>query len=42
MNLIGDENALYSDALGPADSSGATYPGMIRHNVKVIVEALRP
>ena len=32
--------ALYSDALGPPDSPGGTYPGMIRHNVKAIVEAL--
>ena len=33
-------DALYSDALGPPDSPGGTYPGMIRHNVNVIVEAL--
>jgi manganese/zinc/iron transport system substrate-binding protein len=42
VDLIGDDKALYSDALGPPDSPGGTYPGMIRHNVKVIVEALRP
>ncbi len=42
VRLIGDENALYSDALGPPGSPGATYTGMIRHNVGVIVEALRP
>jgi manganese/zinc/iron transport system substrate-binding protein len=40
VQLIGDDNALYSDALGQPNSSGGTYPGMIRHNVKVIVEAL--
>jgi manganese/zinc/iron transport system substrate-binding protein len=42
VRLVGDGDALYSDALGPPGSAGATYPGMIRHNVKVIVEALRP
>jgi manganese/zinc/iron transport system substrate-binding protein len=40
VKLVGGEDALYSDALGPPDSPGATYPGMIRHNVQVIVEAL--
>jgi manganese/zinc/iron transport system substrate-binding protein len=35
---IGGE--LYADALGPADSEAATYPGMIRHNVQTMVEAL--
>lgn len=33
---------LYTDALGPPGSPGATYEGMIRHNVTTIVEALRP
>ncbi len=37
---IGGE--LYSDAMGPADSSAGTYTGMVRHNVSTIVEALRP
>jgi ABC-type Zn uptake system ZnuABC Zn-binding protein ZnuA len=32
---------LYSDALGPAESPEGTYRGMIRHNVDLIVEALR-
>jgi len=32
---------LYSDALGPPDSDAATYVGMIRHNVRTIVDALR-
>jgi manganese/zinc/iron transport system substrate-binding protein len=36
---IGGE--LYADALGPADSDAATYDGMIRHNVRTIVEALK-
>ena len=35
---IGGE--LYADALGPADSDDATYAGMLRHNVRTIVEAL--
>ncbi|NOZ39981.1 MAG: zinc ABC transporter solute-binding protein [Planctomycetes bacterium] len=33
---------LYSDALGVAGSDASTYTGMIRHNVKTIVEALAP
>jgi manganese/zinc/iron transport system substrate-binding protein len=32
---------LYSDALGPPGSGADTYPGMIRHNVRTIVSALR-
>lgn len=32
---------LYADALGKADSEASTYTGMIRHNVKTIVEALK-
>jgi manganese/zinc/iron transport system substrate-binding protein len=39
--LVGDGRALYSDALGPPGSPGETYAGMVRHNVTVIVEALR-
>jgi manganese/zinc/iron transport system substrate-binding protein len=35
---IGGE--LYADALGPAGSDDATYPGMIRANVRTIVKAL--
>jgi manganese/zinc/iron transport system substrate-binding protein len=31
---------LYADALGPADLEDSTYEGMIRHNVKTIVDAL--
>ena len=33
---------LYSDALGEADTDASTYAGMIRANVKTIVEALTP
>lgn len=40
VKLIGGDDALYSDALGPPGSPGATYVGMIRHNVDTIVEAL--
>jgi zinc/manganese transport system substrate-binding protein len=32
---------LYTDALGPAESPGGSYLGMMRYNVKTIVEALR-
>jgi len=40
VKLVGGDDALYSDALGEPGSPGATYPGMIRHNVDVIVAAL--
>lgn len=36
---IGGE--LFSDAMGAAGTPEATYPGMIRHNVSLIVQALR-
>ncbi len=36
------EQELYADALGLAGSEDSTYAGMIRHNVRVIVEALSP
>jgi len=42
VRLISDQDALYSDALGPADSPAGTYVGMIRHNVRVLVRALGP
>jgi len=32
---------LFTDALGPVGSAGATYEKLMRHNVRVIVEALR-
>ncbi|MBN9119780.1 MAG: zinc ABC transporter substrate-binding protein [Planctomycetes bacterium] len=41
VKLIGGADALYSDALGEPGTPGATYVGMIRHNVSVIVNALR-
>ena len=37
---IGGE--LYSDSMGPAGSSGETYIGMMRENVLLIVQALKP
>lgn len=36
---IGGE--LYSDALGDPESKGATYVGMVRHNIDTIVDALK-
>ena len=32
---------LYSDSLGPPDTSAGTYIGMVRRNTKTVVEALR-
>jgi manganese/iron transport system substrate-binding protein len=32
---------LYGDSLGPANSPGGTYEGMMRENTKKIVEALK-
>lgn len=32
---------LYSDAMGEAGTPEGTYPGMVRHNVKTIVDALK-
>lgn len=37
---IGGE--LYSDSMGPAGSAGETYIGMMRENVLLIVQALKP
>ncbi len=37
--VIGGE--LYSDSMGPADSAGETYIGMMRENVLMIINALR-
>jgi manganese/zinc/iron transport system substrate-binding protein len=37
--VIGGE--LFSDAMGPSGTPEGTYMGMMRHNVKTIVEALR-
>jgi manganese/zinc/iron transport system substrate-binding protein len=35
------DQPLFSDAMGDAGTPEGTYPGMIRHNVRVIVEALK-
>ncbi|MBN9518417.1 zinc ABC transporter substrate-binding protein [bacterium] len=40
VRLVGGDDALYSDALGAPTSPGGTYAGMVRHNIKVIVDAL--
>jgi manganese/zinc/iron transport system substrate-binding protein len=40
VTVVGGDDALYSDALGEPSSSGATYPGMIRHNIDVITRNL--
>lgn len=40
-HLVRLGGTLYSDALGPPDSDAGTYVGMIRHNVRTIVDALR-
>lgn len=40
VQLIGGDDALYSDALGPVGSAGETYIGMVRHNITVITDAL--
>jgi manganese/zinc/iron transport system substrate-binding protein len=42
VRLIGGEDALYSDTLGPPGTAGGTYPGMIRHNLRVLRKALGP
>ena len=39
-NLQVPKEELYADALGPAGTEDSTYSGMIRHNVKTIVDAL--
>jgi manganese/zinc/iron transport system substrate-binding protein len=41
VRLVGGDDALYSDALGPPGSPGATYIGMLRHNLSVVVNALK-
>jgi manganese/zinc/iron transport system substrate-binding protein len=35
------DTPLYSDAMGKPGTLGETYPGMVRHNVNTIVEALK-
>lgn len=39
--LVGGDDALYSDALDVPGKPGGTYIGMVKHNVAVIVEALK-
>jgi ABC-type Zn uptake system ZnuABC Zn-binding protein ZnuA len=40
VKVVGGENALYGDSLGPAGSDGATYLTMMEHNTRTIVSAL--
>jgi zinc/manganese transport system substrate-binding protein len=40
VKVIGGDDALYGDSLGPAGSPGATYLGAEEHNTQVIVTAL--
>ncbi len=40
VELVGGENALYSDALGGPGSPGEDYLGMIRHNITTIATTL--
>lgn len=40
VKVIGGDEALYGDSLGPAGSPGATYLGAEEHNTQVIVSAL--
>jgi zinc/manganese transport system substrate-binding protein len=40
VKVIGGEDALYGDSLGPAGSPGATYLGAEAHNTQTIVTAL--
>jgi len=42
VRLIGGDDALYSDALGEAGTSGENYIGMVRHNIDVIAKAITP
>jgi manganese/zinc/iron transport system substrate-binding protein len=41
VKLIGDADALYSDALGDKGTPGETYPGLMRANMGIIVKALK-
>jgi zinc/manganese transport system substrate-binding protein len=40
VQVVGGEDALYADGLGPAGSPGGTYLGAERHNTDTIVKAL--
>jgi manganese/zinc/iron transport system substrate-binding protein len=41
VKLVGDDEALFSDALGEPGTPGGTYAGMVRHNIDVIVKHLK-
>lgn len=41
VRLVGSPDALYSDSLGELGTPAETYVGMVRHNIAVIVEALK-
>ena len=40
VKLVGDDEALYSDSLGEANSTTGTYAGTVRHNIDVIIKHL--
>ncbi|HST64534.1 MAG TPA: metal ABC transporter substrate-binding protein [Mycobacteriales bacterium] len=40
VQVVGGEDALFADGLGPLDSPGGTYLGAERHNTETIVRAL--
>jgi ABC-type Zn uptake system ZnuABC Zn-binding protein ZnuA len=40
VQVVGGENSLFADGLGPLDSPGGTYLGAERHNTDTIVKAL--
>ncbi|MFG1706616.1 metal ABC transporter substrate-binding protein [Nonomuraea sp. M3C6] len=40
VKVVGGENSLYGDSLGPAGTGADSYLGMMRHNTEVIVGAL--
>ena len=42
VRLVVGDDALYSDSLGAAGTLGATYVGMVRHNIDTIAKYLQP
>ncbi len=42
VRLVEGPDALYSDSLGPVGTPGATYVGMVRHNIDTIGKFLQP
>lgn len=40
VTVVAGEDSLYADSLGPEGSDAETYLGMIRHNTRVIADAL--